>query len=259
MIKGLLDVRTPYRFRYGVWVIWGILLALLWYVAPVTALPSIRGLVESFVTLSKIEGSGNFFYNIYVTLKLQLISLGIASILSLTISYLGRLPAFQPLNKIVEVLRYIPIVGFTLIFYSLFSIGFEMKVAMLTTGLTFFLVTSMNEILDSIPRMKYELAEVLNLSNWQTFKVVVFFPTLPLILVVIMQNAAMSWLMITAVETFNATEGGMGRMIQIYSSSNQTEHTYLYLIMIGVIACIQDGIFRAAKYFFPHTFINERG
>jgi ABC-type nitrate/sulfonate/bicarbonate transport system permease component len=134
-----------------------------------------------------------------------------------------------------------------------------MKVAMLTTGLVFFMTTSMTAVLDSIPQLKFELAKTLGYSNWQIFRTVVFVPTLPSILEVIMQNAAMGWLMIVAVETFNRTEGGMGAMLQIYSASNQSANVYVYLLIIGVIALIEDAVFRLAKRLvFPYTTIPER-
>jgi len=250
------------RDRRAIYVsigIWFVLLIMVWAFNPITSLPTPVEIYKAFINLVSVNGSGNLVYNVWVTLQLQVVAMFYATVLSMAFAYIGKLLVFNPFNRFVQLLRYIPVVGFTIIFYSFFSIGFGMKVAMLTAGLVFFMTTSMTAVLDSIPQLKYELAKSLGYSNWQIFMTVVVRPSLPNILEVIMQNAAMGWLMIVAVETFNRTEGGMGAMLQIYSASNQSANVYVYLIIIGVIALIEDALFRLTKRFvFPYTTIAER-
>jgi NitT/TauT family transport system permease protein len=175
------------------------------------------------------------------------------------IAYLSVIPVFQPFNKMVQWLRYLPVVGFNLVFLSLFSIGWPMKVAMLATGMSFFLVTSMTGVITAIPRMRYELAKVLGYNDWQVFYSVVMRPTLPQMIDVIAQNAAIGWVMITAIETYNRTEGGIGSQIYAYSSTNNLAAVYAYLIIIGVIAISEDWLFLLMKrVFFPYSLIAER-
>lgn len=227
---------------------------------PISTLPTPSAIYQTFFNLSREQGSANLYYNIYTTLSLQLWSLFYASIISLVFAYAGRLKFISPLNNFVQMLRYIPVVGFTLLFYTFFDIGSGMKVAMLTVGLTFFLTTSMTAYLDAIPKLNYELARSLGYTNWQIFTTVVFWPSLPMMLEALRQNAAMGWLMTVSVETFNRTQGGMGAMIQIYSGTNQIAETYVYLIIIGIIALIQDQItLRSQGIIAPYTLIKERG
>jgi NitT/TauT family transport system permease protein len=194
-----------------------------------------------------------------VTLKLNIVGLLISSVISVLIAYLSVIPLFQPFNKIIQWLRYIPIVGFNLVFLTLFTIGWPMKVAMLTTGMSFFLVTSMTGVIDAIPRLKYELAKVLSYNDWHVFWSVVVRPTLPQMIDMVAQNAAMGWVMITAIETYNRTEGGIGSQIYAWSSTNQLPEVYAYLIIIGVIAVIEDWFFVLLKrLLFPYSLIAER-
>jgi NitT/TauT family transport system permease protein len=254
-IHGDADRKT----RYGIAVFWIFMLVVVWMFNPITSLPTPLEVYNAFFVLLYAEGSTSLLYNIFVTLKLQIFGIFYATLISASFAYLGRMAVFHPLNKFIQLLRYIPIVGFTIVFYSLFTIGFGMKVAMLTAGLTFFLTTSMTAVMDEIPRLKYELAKSLGYNDWQIFWTVVFFPSLPAMIEVIVQNAAMGWLMIVAVETFNRTEGGMGAMLQIYSASNQVSFVYVYLIIIGVIAVVQDFTLRQLKgLLFPYTKIAER-
>jgi len=168
-------------------------------------------------------------------------------------------PLFQPFNKTVQWLRYIPIVGFNLVFLTLFTIGWPMKVAMLTVGMSFFLVTSMTGVIASIPPLKFELARVLGYSDWQTFYRVIVRGTAPQMIDMIAQNAAIGWVMITAIETYNRTEGGIGSQIYAYSSINNLPAVYAYLIVIGVIAILEDWLFVLLKRsLFPYTTVAER-
>jgi NitT/TauT family transport system permease protein len=245
--------------RSHIIILWVVLLLLIWVFNPIKAMPYPSEVLGAFKRMWDAPGSSGLVYNVYVTLKLNIVGLLISSVLSLGISYLSVIPLFQPFNKFVQWLRYIPIVGFNLVFLTLFTIGWPMKVAMLTTGMAFFLVTSMTGVIASIPRMKYELARVLGYNDWHVFYSVVVRPTLPAMIDMIAQNAAMGWVMITAIETFNRTEGGIGSQIYAYSSTNQLAEVYAYLLIIGVIAVIEDGLLVLIKrVLFPYSLVAER-
>jgi len=245
--------------RSNLLIVWIGLLLAVWFFNPIKALPFPGEVMRAFGHMWSAAGGQGLLYNIYVTLKLNIVGLGYAAIISLAIAYLSVIPLFQPVNKMVQWLRYIPIVGFNLVFLTLFTIGWPMKVAMLTTGMSFFLVTSMTAVIASIPRMKYELAKVLGYNDWQVFYSVIVRPTLPAMIDMIAQNAAIGWVMITAIETYNRTEGGIGSQIYAYSSTNNLAEVYAYLLIIGVIAAAEDWLFKLIKrLMFPYSLIAER-
>jgi NitT/TauT family transport system permease protein len=246
--------------RSNLAIIWLALILGIWFLNPIKALPLPHEVLAAIAKMWKAEQPGQgLAYNVYVTLKLNVVGVGYAAIISIIVAYLSVIPVFQPFNKMVQWLRYIPIVGFNLVFLSLFSIGWPMKVAMLTTGMSFFLVTSMTGVVAAIPRMKYELAKVLGYNDWQVFYSVVVRPTMPQMIDMIAQNAAIGWVMITAIETYNRTEGGIGSQIYAYSSTNNLAEVYGYLLIIGVIAVLEDLFFLLLKrLFFPYSLIAER-
>jgi NitT/TauT family transport system permease protein len=245
--------------RSHIVILWLVIIALVWYFNPIRALPFPGEVLGAFRRMWNAQGSQGLIYNVWVTLKLNIVGLLISSVISVLIAYLSVIPLFQPFNKIIQWLRYIPIVGFNLVFLTLFTIGWPMKVAMLTTGMSFFLVTSMTGVIDAIPRLKYELAKVLSYNDWHVFWSVVVRPTLPQMIDMVAQNAAMGWVMITAIETYNRTEGGIGSQIYAWSSTNQLPEVYAYLIIIGVIAVIEDWFFVLLKRaLFPYSLIAER-
>lgn len=246
--------------RTSLLLLWVAIFLIIWFVNPIASLPTPGEVLTAFGRLYRAEqASQGLVYNVYTTLKLNVVGLLYSSLISLAISYLSVLPIFSPFNRMVQWMRYIPIIGFNLVFLTLFSIGWPMKVAMLTTGMSFFLVTSMTGVIAAIPRMKYELARVLGYNDWQTFLSVVVRPTLPQMIDMIAQNAAIGWVMITAIETYNRTEGGIGAQIYAYNSTNQLAEVYAYLIIIGIIAVAEDGLFLLLKrLLFPYSVIAER-
>lgn len=250
----------PGRFmRANLFVIWLIIIFIFWTFTPIQGMPYPGEVWTAFQRMFALNDSNNLVLNTWVTLKLNIVGLFFATLISLVVAYLSCLPLLQPLNQILQWLRYLPIVAFNLVFLSIFTIGFSMKVAMLTAGMAFFLITSMTAIIGQIPRLKFELARVLNYSDWKTFWTVVVRPTLPAMIDMVAQNAAMGWVMIVAIETFNRTEGGIGASIYSYSATNQKAEVYVYLIIIGIIAVLEDQFFYLLKrILFPYTTIAER-
>jgi ABC-type nitrate/sulfonate/bicarbonate transport system permease component len=248
-------------FRTYFFVFWIAVIFLFWIFTPIQGMPYPSEVFTAFQRMfgSEANDTSNLVYNTWVTLKLSVFGLLLASVISLLVAYLSCLPFLQPLNQILQWFRYLPIVAFNLVFLSIFTIGWSMKVAMLTAGMAFFLITSMTAVIGQIPRLKFELARVLNYSDWKTFWTVVVRPTLPAMIDVVAQSAAMGWVMIVAIETFNRTEGGIGAAIYSYSSTNQKAEVYAYLIVIGAIAVLEDQFFYWLKRIvFPYTTIAER-
>lgn len=245
-------------------VLWYTLLVLgvfsVWQFQNLQGIPKPVDVLKAFNVLLRMSGGDSLLWNIYISLKLIIISTLYASVISLIFSYLGVFKALVPLNRFIQVLRYIPVIGFTLVFYHMFPIGFVMKEAMMVAGLTFFFVTSMTATVNSVTKMQFELGKSLGLKERSIFKRVFFDPTVPSIIDTIRTNAPMTWLMLVAVENFNRTEGGMGAKIGIYNSSNQLDKVFAYLFIIAIFALLFELIaYGTKRLFFPWTLIQERG
>jgi len=238
---------------------WVAVLFLFWMFTPIQGMPYPGEVWIAFQRMFALEDANNLIYNTWVTVKLNIVGLFFATVISLFIAYLSCLPLLQPLNQLLQWFRYLPIVAFNLVFLSIFTIGFSMKVAMLSAGMAFFLITSMTAIIGQIPKLKFELARVLNYGDWKIFWTVVVRPTLPAMIDTVAQSAAMGWVMVVAIETFNRTEGGIGASIYSYSATNQKAEVYVYLVIIGAIAILEDQFFYWLKrILFPYTTVAER-
>lgn len=242
------------RLVVGVWMV--VALAI-WFAGPIRAIPTPMEIGE---VIWEMHWENQLVRELGLSLKLNLYGLGLATAISLPISYLTVLPLFRPLTMGVAIARYLPIAGFSLVFMFLVGLGFNLKLALLTAGTSFFLVTGLNARVKAIPQSAYDHARVLGYNDWQVFWTVVVWGTLHDVLEIIGQNSAIGWGMIVFIEAINKSEGGIGAMIQVFFGLNNLPKSYGCLLIIGVVAFLQDYLFQLGKqFFFPYSAIERRG
>jgi ABC-type nitrate/sulfonate/bicarbonate transport system permease component len=101
---------------------------------------------------------------------------------------------------------------------------------------------------------------VLGYNDWQVFLTVVVWGTLHDALEIIGQNSAIGWGMIVFIEAINKSEGGIGAMIQVFLGLFDLAKSYGCLLIIGVIAFLQDMLFQFVKRtVFPYSALEDRG
>jgi len=247
---------TP-RMRRGVVVFWLLVALVFWIFSPIRALPTP---IEIARAIEEMHWNNALVRNLGQSMLLNAYGLGLATLISLPVSYLSVIPLFRPITTGVAIGRYLPLAGLTLIFMILFGTGFGLKVALLTAGTSYFLVTGMISRIQQIPRSAYEHARVLGYSDWEVFWTVVVRGTLHDALEIIGQNSAIGWGMIVFIEAINKSEGGIGAMIQVFLGLFDLAKSYGCLLIIGVIAFMQDLLFQLAKRFlFPYSALEDRG
>ena len=85
--------------RTNLSLLWFGLFLLLWIFNPIKALPYPSEVLAAFRQMWSAPGSQGMVYNIWVTLKLNIVGLLFSSIISLIVAYLSVIPLFQPFNK----------------------------------------------------------------------------------------------------------------------------------------------------------------
>ena len=247
---------TP-TMRRAIVAFWVGLALLLWCFSPIRALPTPLEIAEA---IREMHWENELVRNLGLSLKLNVYGLALATAISLPISYLTVLPLFRPLTQGVAIARYLPIAGFSLIFMILFGTGFGLKLALLTAGISYFLVTALVSRIRAIPRSAYDHARVLGYNDWQVFTTVVVRGTLHDVLEIIGQNSAIGWGMIVFIEAINKSEGGIGAMIQTFFGVFNLPKTYGCVLIIGFVAFAQDLLFQLAKrVLFPYSVLEDRG
>ncbi|HEU5058190.1 MAG TPA: ABC transporter permease subunit, partial [Kofleriaceae bacterium] len=149
-------------------------------------------------------------------------------------------PFFRPVVEAVSKLRFLGLTGLVVPFTLFTGGGYDLKVAMLTFGMTTFFVTSMAQAVIEIPREQFDHMRVLGASEGRILWEVVIRGTLDKALEVMRQNLAIGWALITMVEGISRAEGGLGAMILNQNKHFKLAEVYAILIVILVVGLVLD-------------------
>ncbi len=217
---------------------------LLWMASPFEVLPRPGEVLGAFRKLWFEDGLGQ---EIVTSLGVNVQAIAITLVLSLLLSYLTVVAFFRPLAGAVAKGRFLGLVGLTFLFTLVVGGGRPLKVSLLVFGMTVFFVTSMIDVVASIPKDQLDYARTLRMSEWQVVWEVVVLGTADKAIEVLRQNAAIGWMMLTMVEGIARSEGGVGAMLL-----NQNKHfhlaevfaTQIVILLVGVLQDYVIGVFR---------------
>jgi NitT/TauT family transport system permease protein len=216
------------------WVVVGFLL---WLAVPFATLPKPGEVWKALGSMWWEHGMGP---ELFTTLGLIGDALLRTVIISLVLSYLTVIPFFRPLVEAVSKLRFLGLTGLVVPFTLFFGGGHDLKVAMLTFGMTTFFVTSMARVVIEIPREQFDHMRVLGASELRILWEVVIRGTLDKALEILRQNLAIGWALITMVEGISRAEGGLGALILNQNKHFRLAEVYAILLLILVVGLVLD-------------------
>jgi NitT/TauT family transport system permease protein len=221
--------RAELRLLAAVWLV---ALLLWWACSASGVLPTPSEVLHAFGSLLLTQG---LLAHLSSSLYTSLLALVWASALSALLCYAAVVPALRPLSTLIGNLRFWGFAGVSVAFTLWFHGGRELKVALLTFGMTGFFVTGLHDELRVIPQERYDYARALGMSEWRVAWEVVILGTFDKFLDLMRQNAAMGWMLLTMVEALVRSEGGIGVLL-----ANQSKHLDLASIaaLQGVIFCV---------------------
>ncbi len=152
------------HIKYGLYAIYALIFVVLW---ESNAGSVISPFSEIFRSLHYLWFEGGLSRDIGTTLKLNFTALFVTLVITLFSSYIAVLPVFQPIPFAISKGRFLPLLGLQAIFMQLFGLGFQLKVTLLTFGVSVFYLTSMYTIVTEIPQSQFDYARALGLSRWQ--------------------------------------------------------------------------------------------
>lgn len=164
-----------------------------------------------------------------------------STVISLSLAYLTVVPGMRFPVEVVSKFRFLGLTGLTLPFTLLFPSGQSLRVAILTFAMTASFVTTMSEVVASIPREEYDHARSLRMSEWRTVWEVVVLGKMDQAFEVLRQNAAIGWMMLTMVEVISQSGGGIG--LVLYKANRQYEllpQVFAILLVILLVGYFQD-------------------
>lgn len=180
------------------------------------------------------------FFQLYVSLSTNLQAIGISCLLMVPIAYLTVLPAVRPFVHALCKMRFVGLTGFVILFTIFFGGGHALKVALLVFGMSMFLVTSLFEVVENIPREEFDHARTLRMGSWGGVVEVVIIGRFDQVLDAVRQNAAMSWVMLTMVEGLVRFEGGLGALMLAEDKHIRLDAVFAVQFVVLGIGIVQD-------------------
>jgi NitT/TauT family transport system permease protein len=222
----------------------GTLLAILggWSFRP-AFLPSVADVVRAYPRLI----DQGLFDQIFVSITTNVQAIGLTCLLTIPLAYLTVLPAVRPLVGFLSKGRFLGITGFVVLFTLVFGGGHGLKVALLVFGLGVFLITSLYDIVEAIPREEFDHARTLRLGSWGSVVEVVIRGHLAEVIDAVRQNAAMGWVMLTMVEGLVRFEGGLGAMMLAEDKHIKLDGVFAASAVVLAIGILQDWCFVLLK------------
>jgi len=225
--------RSAYWMLAGLWTV---VILLAWMLAP--AFFPKPGRV--FAAMGEMMNQG-LVGELATSLGLFAQSLLIATILSLGLAYLTVVAGIRPFIMALTRARFLSLVGLTFIFTMMVGGGRPLKVSLLVFGISAFFLTSMVDVVASVPREKLDHARTLRMGEWRVVWEVIVLGQMATTLDVLRQNAAIGWMMLTMVEGISRSEGGIGAMLM-----DQNKHFNLAAIIAVQIVFLIAGFFQDA-------------
>lgn len=218
---------------------WVIFVSIFWWQSPLIFLPKPGEVAGALHDLWFYQDLG---IELFSSVRLNVESIVIATVISLALAYLGTIAVFEPLVSGIGKLRFLSLAGLGIAFTLISSSGHQLKVMVLVFFVTVYFVVSMMDVISSIPQEQYDLAHTLRMRDWETLYEVVIYGQLDQAFVVLRQTAAMSWAFIATAESMATSGGGVGALL-----AGAQRRTHLYEIMaiqilILVLGLAQDDL-----------------
>jgi NitT/TauT family transport system permease protein len=217
--------------------VWAVLFLLLWQLSSSPTLPRPAEVWTALGALWWTRGMGP---ELFTTLGLIVEATAYTVVIAMALAYLTVIPVFRPLVEAISKLRFLGITGLVVAFTLWTGGGHPFKVLLLTFGMTTFFVTAMAQVVTEIPREAFDHMRVLGASEARSVWDVVVRGTLDKALDVLRQNLAISWTMITAVEGYSRSEGGLGAMILDQNKYFKLAEVYAILFVILIVGLLLD-------------------
>lgn len=210
---------------------------------------------EVFRALSSLAGQG-LFAELYSSMATNLQAVAISTAVSLVLSYLTVVPAARPIVAFVSKARFFGMTGFVVVFTVMFGAGHGLKVSLLVFGMTVFFVTSMADVVASVPRAEFDHARTLRMGGWRTVWEVVVLGRADASLEALRQNAAIGWMMLTMVEGLTRAEGGVGAMMLNENKHFNMAAVFAIQAVVLTVGVMQDWFLGAIrKIVCPYAYI----
>ncbi len=229
-------------------VIGPLLILLLWWgltkfgIANSFLLPSPE---DTFTRLVELFTSGEVFEDINLTFYRWAIGYLLGCIVGIPVGILmGYSEKFyKSFEFLIEFFRSLPVTAMFPLFLLMFGIGDNSKIAMTFTATVFIVIINSAYGVIQTKRTRIKAAKTFGATNFQIFKNVVFFESLPHTLIGMRTTLSLSLIVVIVSEMFIGTEYGLGQRIYDAYTRNSVDELYAVIVLLGIIGYLSNKLF----------------
>jgi ABC-type nitrate/sulfonate/bicarbonate transport system permease component len=225
------------KVRIGIVAFWSLLFFVLFELFHSKVIPAPSKIAGS---LGKLLGSEGFYEDLVASLVTTLKAMFYSILVTVLVVYASTIQFFKPIAEFISKCRYLTLTGLVFVFTMISTNLAELKMYLLMFGIIPFFVTSFLSIVSSTPPEERWKGYVNKKGRWGTLWEVVIIGKLDMLFEVMRQNFAISWMMITMVEGFAMSEGGIGTLLIKSNKYLDLSPVFAMLIIVLVLGLIFD-------------------
>ena len=209
---------------------------LLWFFSPFVLLPKPGEVLNAFGDLWEQGLGAELITSFYLNVQ----AIACSTVVSLLLAYATVMPFFRPIVALLSKLRFLSLVGLTFFFTLMAKTGHQLKLSLLVFSVSVFFVTGMADVIESIPKEKFDLARTLRMGEWRVVWEVIVLGQVDKVFDVLRQNAAIGWMMLTMVEGIVRSEGGVGTILLDQNHHFRLAAVFAIQLTILMLGLLQD-------------------
>ncbi len=253
-----LNGQTTGAWSYIPYLFTLVMLVLFWIMIMPNVIPGPLEILGAFPTLIKEQ---QLFAHWASTFKLTAVALLCSIVAALLISFSTVLPLMRPLVAFVTKMRFLSLVGISIVFVMLADDLTTARIYLLMFGIVPYMTTSIVSVVDSTEKLRLDCAKTLGLSPWQQVWHIQIREKAGDIADVIRQNLAMAFMMLTFVELRVREGGGVGVLLEdLHKSGKGYDMIFALQLSILLVGIALDALsFYLIRLAFPFSFIRKEG
>ncbi len=216
----------------------------IWFGGGSLALPTPGACARAWLALAHNQ---DLLGELAASVKVLLLSLAIASVLSLAIAAASTAPLFAPMARFASAMRFLGFAGLTYVFMLLTNDAYQLKVALLVFGISVMMVTAMLAEVAAIPPQLVDHCKTLGMQNWRITYELVVLGKADVFLDLVRQNAAVGWTLLTMVEGLTRAQGGIGALLLNQNRYFQLDGVFAIQFTILAYGLTQDAMLGMLK------------
>lgn len=234
-MKNLNNIFQPFgrvsgNMRNIIIAFWAAVMLLLLEVfhSPIVPAPS-----KVFVNLYELVQTSGFWEDFMKSLIVTVQAMGYSIVITMVLVYLSKIPLFNIFAHFISKCRYLTLTGLVTLFTFFTSDLGQLKMSLLIFGIVPYFVTTFLQIIEDIPQQQIDKAYVNRKTSWEALYEVIIVGRMDQLFEVMRENFAISWMMITMVEAYDMSGGGIGTMM--IKSNRHLDLATIFAMLVAIL------------------------